>query len=201
MYRTSITLSVISLTAALSQICTPPASARVLSFTGSATATAAPFPDASCAPLAFRGIASGAGSSNLGSFSYSQNVCTAGGGPVTGVFELDFGTSSFSGLLDGVAVLREPGFADQMFTYVLTGGTGRFAGASGSFTNIGTVDNRGGPPSRLTLNFEGAINAPAIPEPATWAMMILGFGLVGGIARNRRMQGGSLLGHRARVSG
>jgi hypothetical protein len=32
----------------------------------------------------------------------------------------------------------------------------------------------------------GTITGPAVPEPATWAMMIAGFGLVGGMARRRR---------------
>lgn len=31
-----------------------------------------------------------------------------------------------------------------------------------------------------------AVQAPAVPEPATWAMMIAGFGLVGGAMRRRR---------------
>jgi hypothetical protein len=172
-------------------IITAPVSAGVISFSGSATATAAPFADPSCAPLAFRAIGIGSGASNLGTFAYSQNVCTAGGGAVVGAFEFDFGTSSFSGLLDGVSILREPGFADQFFTYVLTGGTGRFSGATGSFTNVGTVDNRDGPPSRLSLNFEGFIDAPAIPEPATWAMLIAGFGVVGAASRARRALAGA----------
>lgn len=33
----------------------------------------------------------------------------------------------------------------------------------------------------------GSLNTAAIPEPATWAMMIAGFGLVGAAARRRRM--------------
>ena len=31
---------------------------------------------------------------------------------------------------------------------------------------------------------------PAVPEPATWAMMILGFGMVGGFMRRRQRQAG-----------
>jgi len=56
------------------------------------------------------------------------------------------------------------------------------------FTNIGTVDARGGPPSRLSLNFTGSIDAPAVPEPASWAMMVVGFGLVGGLARRQQRE-------------
>ena len=34
-------------------------------------------------------------------------------------------------------------------------------------------------------NFNGTANITAVPEPATWAMMIAGFGLVGGTMRRR----------------
>ncbi len=166
-----------------------PASADLVTFTGSAFARPTVAPDVSCAPLPFRGIVSpSAGSSNLGAFLYSHNVCTQGAtGPVTGSFLIDFGVSSFSGSLNGASVARvgTPGLFDQTFTYLVTAGTGAFAGATGTFTNIGTVDTNGGPPSRLTLNFNGAINAPAVPEPGTWALMICGFGLVGGALRRR----------------
>lgn len=44
-------------------------------------------------------------------------------------------------------------------------------------------DNRGGVSIRLTTPDAGG---PGVPEPATWALMILGFGGVGAIARRRR---------------
>jgi len=34
--------------------------------------------------------------------------------------------------------------------------------------------------------FAGTISFAAVPEPATWGMMILGFGLIGGTLRNRK---------------
>ncbi len=34
---------------------------------------------------------------------------------------------------------------------------------------------------------DGSYGLPAVPEPASWAMMIAGFGLVGGMARRRRV--------------
>jgi hypothetical protein len=37
-------------------------------------------------------------------------------------------------------------------------------------------------------NFNGTGNLTAVPEPATWAMMIMGFGLVGGVMRRRSMK-------------
>lgn len=39
----------------------------------------------------------------------------------------------------------------------------------------------GGTPSRLTIS-----TAAAVPEPATWAMMIVGFGMAGAALRSRR---------------
>lgn len=36
------------------------------------------------------------------------------------------------------------------------------------------------------LNVEGATQTPAVPEPATWAMLILGFGAIGASLRARR---------------
>lgn len=167
-----------------------PASAELLPFTGSATAIATTFADPTCAPLTRRGIIpfeDSSGTSNLGTFRYSHNNCNIGAtGPVEGSFALDFSGSLLSGLFSGTATARPgvTGLFDQVFTYTVTGGTGRFLGATGSFMNNGTVDIRGGPPSRLTLNFNGTINA--VPEPATWAMMILGFGLVGVGIRRRR---------------
>ena len=38
-------------------------------------------------------------------------------------------------------------------------------------------------------SYAGTLAFAAVPEPATWAMMIGGFGLVGGAMRRRRVQG------------
>jgi hypothetical protein len=51
-------------------------------------------------------------------------------------------------------------------------------------TTVGFGINRLGVADNLTFD---RINMPgAVPEPATWAMMIGGFGLVGGAMRTRR---------------
>src|SRR5690349_23462371 len=70
------------------------ATAHAAAFTGTATATAAPFLDPTCDPsVSRRGIIpfTNTGTSNLGNFAYSHNVCTAGAtGPVQGTFSFDF---------------------------------------------------------------------------------------------------------------
>lgn len=40
----------------------------------------------------------------------------------------------------------------------------------------------------VASNTKGQIDVPGIPEPATWAMMIMGFGAMGTIIRRRRAQ-------------
>lgn len=50
-------------------------------------------------------------------------------------------------------------------------------------TNFGQVS---GNPSGLRVEFVQS-NAAVVPEPANWAMLIAGFGLVGAAARRRRL--------------
>ena len=63
--------------------------------------------------------------------------------------------------------------------------------ASGSAINFGFAMRRG--PATVTDVYNDVLRADnfrvtvnAVPEPATWAMMIVGFGMVGGLARRRR---------------
>lgn len=60
------------------------------------------------------------------------------------------------------------GLTGQYFLYSVTGAAGLNVGLS-------------------SLSFEGTL-VPAVPEPATWALMILGFGIVGSALRRRRAQ-------------
>lgn len=169
--------------------CAIPANADILDFTGNLTARAVVGADPACTP-SFRGTIAPAatlGNSSLGAFTYGHTVCTAGavGGPVTGSFTLDFGSDGFFGTLAGTAApSTTPPIANLNFLYTILGGTGRFLNASGTFDAVGTADPRLRP-STVTLKFDGAINAPAVPEPATWAMLILGFGVVGWSMRFR----------------
>jgi hypothetical protein len=55
---------------------------------------------------------------------------------------------------------------------------------SGSWTTAGILNNGGKQPGISHYTLWGTPSAP-VPEPATWAMMIAGFGLVGGAMRYR----------------
>lgn len=65
------------------------------------------------------------------------------------------------------------GWINQVFTFTATG-------ASANLTFSGTQDNAYGPA------LDNVSISAAVPEPATWAMMISGFGLIGLTLRRRR---------------
>lgn len=159
------------------------AQAATIVFSGSMTGTAAPAtPPAGCT---LRGSAlTGTGSSTLGSFAYSHTVCLAGAGPINGNFLFDFsGVDTLFGSIAGsAATTPTTGLFDLSLAYTILGGTGQFDGASGGFLGIGRVDQRTAGVTRVTLNF-----AP-VPEPATWATMLLGFAGIGLTIRRRETQ-------------
>lgn len=90
--------------------------------------------------------------------------------------------------------------ATEMFANVLTravyGRAGSFASGSAAnavdgnintYTNLG--DTIGMPASSrmaITVGFSNLPTGGAVPEPATWGLMILGFGAAGAILRSRR---------------
>ena len=70
------------------------------------------------------------------------------------------------------------------FTGVGTFAAGNMINQNGPFSATVRYDiNFSGPEGS---NFNGTANLTAVPEPATWAMFIGGFGLVGGAMRRRR---------------
>jgi hypothetical protein len=169
------------------------AEADVLAFSGSWTDSGIAGPDSSCDPLPFHGQASGTGTSTLGTFTYNHDICFSPVIPADpnfiGTFALDFGADSLFGTLTGSDTPDAiPGVFDLDWTYTILGGTGRFLDASGGFTAIGTSDGRN-PPTVQSLAFSGLVDAPAVPEPRTWELLLLGFGLVGWALRSRRRAG------------
>ena len=167
-----------------------PADAAALLFTGTMSGLGVTGADASCAPFPFRGTiaaSTSVGHSSLGDFSYSHNICLGGvNAGSAGSFLLDFGLGTINGSLTGFAAASStPGISNVTFNYTILGGTGQYLGASGMFAGVGTTDARMRP-SLVSQMFQGTINAPAVPEPATWAMMICGFAGIGFAMRRSR---------------
>lgn len=162
-------------------------------FTGSVTGLGIVMPDPGCAPRGRGNInpTSTTGISSLGAFTYGHTVCTSGppGGLIDGTFAISFGSDGFFGNLAGTSAANPTmaGIFDFNIAYTIIGGTGRYLGASGAFfTGPGSNANVNFRPSRITLNFQnGLVTAPGIPEPGTWALLILGFGAVGAAMRQR----------------
>lgn len=156
--------------AALLGSATPAEAAEVL-FSGSMSGTATGALAPSCAPLPRQSNLTGSGSSSLGSFNYSHQVCLAGVGPINGNFSLDFsGGNTLFGTINGSAVANPtPGLFDIVLAYNILGGTGSLFNSSGTFLGTGLVDQTNLPTTRVSINFS------PVPEPATWAMMLLGF--------------------------
>jgi acetyl-CoA carboxylase carboxyltransferase component len=97
----------------------------------------------------------------------------------------------------GVAAASGSTYAFDLST-ILTAGTVYYAYADRSFTLSGTASGtyaggnaytaNSGSFAALTaqdINFTVTGTPPAVPEPASWAMMILGMGAVGGALRRR----------------
>ena len=158
-----------------------PAQATEIVFNGSMTGTAVGAVAPGCAPLPRQSTLNGPGSSSLGLFGYSHQVCLAGVGPIQGNFLFDFsGGNTLYGSITGSAVANAtPGLFDIALAYNILGGSGLFLDSAGSFQGIGIVDQRNLPTTRVSINFS------AVPEPGTWAMMLLGFAAAG-IALRRR---------------
>ena len=166
-----------------------PAHADVLTFTGSVTGLSAFVGvDATCpSPLQFRTTIdplTTTGTSSFGDFTYRTSTCLSAGGLLSaGSFTIDFGADQFSGTFDGGSTPTDvAGISNTAWLFTVLDGTGRFAGASGTFDGTGTTDSRTSP-SQVLINFSGNILAPAVPEPASWALMLIGFGAIGAALR------------------
>jgi hypothetical protein len=178
---------------ALLAFATPmPIGAAVRAFTGEfSNDTPTPLPNPSCSVgqvlVNFNpGNSTAHGTSNFGDFGPSQTHCIAPGSPYTGIFSFTFDLGDMlAGTTAGhMTPTLTPGVFNSFVTYTVTSGTGRFLGASGVLSGVGLLDRR---PTRPVnhLDISGSLDLPAVPEPASWAMMVGGFALAGCAMRRR----------------
>lgn len=124
---------------------------------------------------------------------YVDGSITAGGAAGINAFA----ENTTSALIGVPGLSDDAGVANLVFTYngptIDLGGT-QFSGFGAEsifsltrFDGFQSVTVKTGGEANGSLVFtQGTVGVPAIPEPATWAMMIGGFGLVGGALRRRR---------------
>ncbi len=126
-----------------------------------------------------------------------SGVFTTADTPMTVGGQTAFEITSITGTVNGSQIVAPTGSYGNYFTTgpaFLDGSGTRFFTASGIDVRFFFQDSV----SRYRVNtfgsfgssaFVTAVSSPAVapvPEPATWAMMVLGFGAIGGAARLRR---------------
>lgn len=195
------------LAAGLLLVAATPAVAGTVGFSG--TFTNANLPAATggrCANLTVT-IANGpsplfaTGTSNFGAFTSSQSHCLDAGPPIAigaaatpyydGLFAFTFATGDvLSGIYSGLLTnTGSTGLVNNAQSFTITGGSGLFAGATGSFSGTGQLRFVPGAVPVATLTIAGgSITAPALPEPSAWMLMLTGFGVSGLVLRRRRQR-------------
>ena len=109
-------------------------------------------------------------------FASSTTLLNAGSSFGGGPDQIDFASITGTDYSNGFNVnANDPFSTNSIFFTAANAGSLTFQFASGSADNVGPLlDN-------IVLD----VSAP-VPEPATWAMMIFGFGLIGSAMRRRR---------------
>lgn len=132
------------------------------------------------------------GTSTLGDFTYVASHCIAAPPPGSyydGLFEWTLPTGTLFGTHAGTLTASgTAGVFNVAENLVFTGGTGQYLGASGFAEAIGTLrfgQFNGVGASFGDVRFNGQVTAPRVPEPATWALLMAGFGVLGAVRRSR----------------
>jgi hypothetical protein len=118
-------------------------------------------------------------------FTFSQ--VNPSGFPSSGIFSYTLADlTSFSATFANGA-LTALSFETNALSAVSTSGNGDFGLQSFRVTGLGP-DGASTFNGDLQLITSGQLQIDAVPEPAVWALMIIGFGMVGGTLRVRRRQ-------------
>jgi hypothetical protein len=121
-----------------------------------------------------------------GLFDYRTTFSLAGFNPGSAMITGGWSTDN-----DGVKILLNgvdtgnPGTAYNQFQL----GFASFTITSGFTGGTNTLDfivNNGGGPTALRTEMTGTASVGGVPEPATWGLMIVGFGGMGAVLRRRR---------------
>ena len=96
-------------------------------------------------------------------------------GLLNGSFSMKFadGNTLSGKLFEDTSQLDANGVGPFTQALTFTGGTGEFAGATGSLSGVGV-----GAATGFSSSGSGTINAPAIPEPASAALLLGGLGFL-----------------------
>lgn len=125
--------------------------------------------------------------------SYSGEInlaLTPPSGPTMALWDFGaVGTFFGPGIEFILAVDPETFIAPFYGTSTIVGGTGIFAGATGTTSYDGLFNVATGAAQFVERIEISGPNVPEIPEPETWAMLIAGFGLVGSALRRKRAIG------------
>jgi hypothetical protein len=140
-------------------------------------------------------VGTSTGTSNFGAFTPTMSVCITPlpVGPLTdGFFTWEFAggdtlSGTFTGGTAGVFDPTVTSVLDLTENYVIAGGTGLFAGATGNILGIGTLTIFTDRPASSTTNLTGTITT--VPEPATMLLLSTGLAGVGAAIKKRRKKG------------
>ena len=119
----------------------------------------------------------------------SNDFAVSGDGwPVAGTSNSDLFYKLTLGFADGTTVSGVYDTVSNNF-FGSTSGNITLTGFLWERQNFNIVSQYSSVKGGSTADYNGGFSYTAVPEPATWAMMVGGFGLVGGAMRRRKVQG------------